>query len=70
MKILADKKTDRILGVHIIGVGAGEMIAQAVVAMEFSSSSEDIARMCIAHPTMSEAVKEAALSVTGVPIHM
>ncbi|MGB6087036.1 dihydrolipoyl dehydrogenase [Parvibaculum sp.] len=70
VKILADKKTDRILGVHIIGVGAGEMIAQAVAAMELSSSSEDIARMCIAHPTMSEAIKEAALSVTGVPIHM
>jgi dihydrolipoamide dehydrogenase len=70
VKILADKKTDRILGVHIIGVGAGEMIAQAVTAMELSSSSEDIARMCIAHPTMSEAIKEAALSVTGVPIHM
>ncbi|PKP77013.1 MAG: dihydrolipoyl dehydrogenase [Alphaproteobacteria bacterium HGW-Alphaproteobacteria-3] len=70
VKILADKKTDRVLGVHIIGVGAGELIAQAVVAMELSSSSEDIARMCIAHPTMSEAVKEAALAVTGVPIHM
>jgi dihydrolipoamide dehydrogenase len=70
VKILADKKTDRILGVHIIGVGAGEMIAQAVTAMELSSSSEDVARMCIAHPTMSEAIKEAALSVTGVPIHM
>jgi dihydrolipoamide dehydrogenase len=70
VKILADKKTDRVLGVHIIGVGAGELIAQAVVAMELSSSSEDIARMCIAHPTMSEAVKEAALAVTGSPIHM
>lgn len=70
VKILADKKTDRILGVHIIGVGAGEMIAQAVTAMELSASSEDVARMCIAHPTMSEAIKEAALSVTGLPIHM
>ncbi|MBX3489550.1 dihydrolipoyl dehydrogenase [Parvibaculum sp.] len=70
VKILADKKTDRILGIHIVGVNAGEMIAQAVTAMEFSSSSEDIARMCIAHPTMSEAVKEAALAVTGLPIHM
>ncbi|PKQ08926.1 MAG: dihydrolipoyl dehydrogenase [Alphaproteobacteria bacterium HGW-Alphaproteobacteria-12] len=70
VKILADKTTDRVLGVHIIGAGAGELIAQSVVAMEMSASSEDIARMCIAHPTMSEAVKEAALAVTGVPIHM
>ncbi|MGB5093438.1 MAG: dihydrolipoyl dehydrogenase [Parvibaculum sp.] len=70
VKILADKKTDRILGVHIIGAGAGEMIAAMVIAMEFSSSSEDIARTCIAHPTMSEAIKEAALATTGLPIHM
>jgi len=70
VKILADKKTDRVLGVHIIGVNAGEMIAEAAIAMEFSASSEDIARTCFAHPTMSEAVKEAALAVTGLPIHM
>jgi len=70
VKILADKKTDRILGVHIIGANAGEMIQEAVVAMEFAGSSEDIARMCFAHPTLSEAVKEAALAVTGSPIHM
>ena len=70
VKILADKKTDRVLGVHIIGVNAGEMIAEAAIAMELSASSEDIARMCFAHPTMSEAVKEAALAVTGAPIHM
>ncbi|MEP2827445.1 dihydrolipoyl dehydrogenase [Parvibaculum sp.] len=70
VKILADKKTDRVLGVHIIGVNGGEMIAEAVIAMELSASSEDIARICFAHPTMSEAVKEAALAVTGVPIHM
>ena len=70
VKILADKTTDRVLGVHIVGAGAGELIAQSVVAMEMSASSEDSARMCIAHPTMSEAVKEAALAVTGVPIHM
>ena len=70
VKILADKKTDRVLGVHIIGVNGGEMIAEAAIAMELSASSEDIARMCFAHPTMSEAVKEAALAVTGVPIHM
>lgn len=70
VKILADKTTDRILGVHIIGVNAGELIQEAVVAMEFAGSSEDIARMCFAHPTLSEAVKEAALAVTGLPIHM
>jgi len=70
VKILADKKTDRVLGVHIIGVNGGEMIAEAVIAMELSASSEDIARICFAHPTMSEAVKEAALAVTGLPIHM
>jgi dihydrolipoamide dehydrogenase len=70
VKILADKKSDRVLGVHIIGVNAGEMIAEAAIAMEFSASSEDIARTCFAHPTMSEAVKEAALAVTGLPIHM
>jgi dihydrolipoamide dehydrogenase len=70
VKILADKKTDRVLGVHIIGTNAGELIQEAVVAMEFSGSSEDIARMCFAHPTLSEAVKEAALAVTGLPIHM
>lgn len=70
VKILADKKTDRVLGVHIIGVNAGELIAEAAIAMEFSASSEDIARICFAHPTLSEAVKEAALAVTGLPIHM
>ena len=70
VKILADKSTDRVLGVHIIGANAGEMIAEAVIAMEFGGSSEDIARTCFAHPTMSEAVKEAALAVTGSPIHM
>lgn len=70
VKIIADKKTDRVLGVHIIGANAGEMIAEAVIAMEFGGSSEDIARTCFAHPTMSEAVKEAALAVTGLPIHM
>ena len=70
VKILADKKSDRVLGVHIIGVNAGELIAEAAIAMEFSASSEDIARICFAHPTLSEAVKEAALAVTGLPIHM
>tara|TARA_R110000868_G_scaffold100648_4_gene276873 strand:+ start:1290 stop:2681 length:1392 start_codon:yes stop_codon:yes gene_type:complete len=70
VKIIADKATDRVLGVHIIGANAGELIQEAVVAMEFAGSSEDIARMCFAHPTLSEAVKEAALAVTGLPIHM
>ena len=70
VKIIADKATDRILGVHIIGTNAGELIQEAVVAMEFAGSSEDIARMCFAHPTLSEAVKEAALATTGLPIHM
>ncbi|MDO8290973.1 MAG: dihydrolipoyl dehydrogenase [Parvibaculum sp.] len=70
VKIIADKVTDRVLGVHIIGTNAGELIQEAVIAMEFAGSSEDIARMCFAHPTLSEAVKEAALAVTGSPIHM
>jgi dihydrolipoamide dehydrogenase len=70
VKIIADKASDRVLGVHIVGVNAGELIQEAVVAMEFAGSSEDIARMCFAHPTLSEAVKEAALATTGLPIHM
>ena len=63
VKILADAKTDTILGVHIIGPMASEMIAEAVVAMEFRASSEDIAMICHAHPSLSEAMKEAALAV-------
>jgi dihydrolipoamide dehydrogenase len=63
VKILADARTDRVLGVHIVGADAGNMIAEAVIAMEFGASSEDIARTCHAHPTLSEAVKEAALAV-------
>ena len=70
VKILADKATDRVLGVHIIGSMAGTMIAQAAQAMEFGASAEDIALTCHAHPTHSEAVKEAALAVHGRPIHM
>lgn len=70
VKILADKATDRVLGVHIIGAEAGTMIAEAVLAMEFGASSEDIARTCHAHPTMNEAVKEAALATFAKPIHM
>jgi dihydrolipoamide dehydrogenase len=63
VKILADAKTDRVLGVHIVGADAGNMIAEAAVAMEFGAAAEDIARTCHAHPTLTEAVKEAALAV-------
>jgi dihydrolipoamide dehydrogenase len=63
VKILADAKTDRVLGVHILGPDAETMIAEAAIAMEFGASAEDIARTCHAHPTLSEAVKEAALAV-------
>jgi len=63
IKILADARTDRILGVHVIGGQASELIAEAVVAMEFGASAEDIARICHAHPSMSEAMREAALAV-------
>ncbi len=70
VKILADARTDRVLGVHIIGPDAGTLIAEAALGMEFSASSEDIARTCHAHPTLSEAVKEAALAVEGRAIHM
>ena len=69
VKILAHHKTDKVLGVHIIGPHAGEMIAEMSVAMEFGASSEDIARTCHAHPTFSEAIKEAALSVDKRQIH-
>ena len=69
VKILADYKTDKVLGVHIIGPHAGEMIAEMSVAMEFDASAEDIARTCHAHPTFSEAIKEAALSVDKRQIH-
>jgi dihydrolipoyl dehydrogenase len=69
VKILADAKTDRVLGVHIIGAVAGELIAEAAVLMEFSGSAEDLARTCHAHPTFSEAVKEAALAVGKRAIH-
>ncbi len=70
VKILADAASDRVLGVHIIGACAGEMIAAAAVAMEFGASAEDIARTCHAHPTLSEAIKEAALAVAGRAIHV
>jgi dihydrolipoamide dehydrogenase len=70
VKVLADKKTDRVLGVHIVGFGAGEMIHEAAVLMDFGGSSEDLARTCHAHPTMSEAVREAALATFFKPIHI
>jgi len=69
VKILAEEKTDKVLGVHIVGAHAGDMIAEMVLAMEFGASSEDIARTCHAHPTYSEAIKEAALAVDKRPIH-
>jgi len=63
VKILADAKTDRVLGAHIVGADAGNMITEVTIAIEFGASSEDIARTCHPHPTLSEAVKEAALEV-------
>jgi dihydrolipoamide dehydrogenase len=70
VKVLADAATDKVLGVHILGVGAGDMIHEAAVLMEFGGSSEDLARTCHAHPTMSEAVKEAALAVEKRALHV
>jgi dihydrolipoamide dehydrogenase len=70
VKILADAESDKVLGVHILGAQAGDMIAEAAVAMEFSASAEDIARTCHAHPTLTEAVKEAALAVDNRALHM
>jgi len=69
VKFLADKETDKILGVHIVGSNAGELIAECVLAMEYGASSEDIARTCHGHPTLSEAVKEAAMATYDKPIH-
>jgi dihydrolipoamide dehydrogenase len=69
VKMLADASTDRILGVHIIGANASELIAEAAVAMEFCAASEDLARICHAHPTLSEVVHEAALAVDKRPLH-
>jgi dihydrolipoamide dehydrogenase len=70
VKILADAETDRVLGAHIIGAEAGTLIAEIGIAMEFGASAEDIARTCHAHPTLEEAVKEAALATFSQPIHM
>ena len=69
VKFVVEKETDRVLGVHIIGPNAGEMIASACLAMEYSASAEDIARTCHAHPTLSEAFKEAALASYDKPIN-
>jgi dihydrolipoamide dehydrogenase len=70
VKVLADRKTDRVLGVHILGPRAGDLIAEAVAAMEFGASSEDIARTCHAHPTLAEALREAALAADGRALHV
>ena len=69
VKILTDSKTDKVLGVHMIGSNAGELIAEMALAMEFEASSEDIARTCHAHPTFSEDLKESALAVDKRAIH-
>jgi len=70
VKILADATTDRVLGAHIVGPDAGTLIAECAMAIEFGASAEDIARTCHAHPTLNEAVKEAALAVDGRAIHI
>ena len=69
VKILSDSQTDKILGIHIIGPNAGEMIAEGVLAIEYGASSEDVARTCHAHPTLSEAFKEACMATYDKPIH-
>lgn len=70
VKILVDKETDRVLGAHIIGPEAGTLIAEVTLAMEFGATAEDIARTCHAHPTLEEAVKEAAMAAYDKPIHV
>ena len=70
VKVLADATTDRVLGVHIIGPAAGDLIGEAAAAMNFGATAEDIARVCHAHPTLPEALKEAAMAVSGQAIHM
>ena len=70
VKILADKVTDRVLGAHILGPDAGTLIAEIALAMEFGASAEDVARTCHAHPSLNEAVKEAALAVDGRALHI
>lgn len=70
IKILSDKKTDKLLGVHIMGNSAGELIGEATLGIEYGAAAEDIARTCHAHPTLSEALKEACMSAYDKPIHM
>lgn len=70
VKILSCATTDRMLGIHIMGANAGEMIAEGVLAMEYGASAEDVARTCHAHPTLSEAFKEACMATYDKPIHM
>jgi dihydrolipoamide dehydrogenase len=70
VKVIAEKETDRVLGVHMVGASAGELIQEAAVLMEFGGSAEDLARTCHAHPTMSEAVREAAMAAWFKPIHI
>jgi len=70
VKVIADANTDRVLGVHIMGPRASDMIAEAVAVVEFAGSAEDIARICHAHPTLSEALREAALAVAGRAINL
>ena len=70
VKVLADARTDRLLGVHIIGAEAGTMIAEAALAITFGASSEDLGRTCHPHPTLEEAIKEAALATFAKPIHI
>ena len=70
VKILADAKSDKVLGAHIIGPDAGTLIAEIALAIEFGASAEDVARTCHAHPTLNEAVKEAALGVGGRALHI
>jgi dihydrolipoamide dehydrogenase len=70
VKVIADAKTDRLLGVHILGPRASDLIAEGALAIEFGSSAEDLARTCHAHPTLPEAVKEAALAVAGRAVHI
>ena len=70
VKLLADKATDRLLGAHILGADAGTLIAELVTAIEFGASAEDVARTCHAHPSLNEAVKEAALAVDGRALHI
>ena len=69
VKLITDKTDDELLGVHIVGAMAGELIAEAVLAIEFSASGEDLQRICHAHPTLTEAIHEAALSADGRAIH-